>query len=53
MVSDDGIGGASGGGHGLTGLLDRVRAVDGELRVVSPRGDGTTIEAVLPLDVPD
>ena len=48
-VSDDGVGGADPGrGTGLTGLLDRVLALDGELTVVSAPGAGTTVTAILP-----
>ena len=48
-VDDDGIGGADArAGSGLAGLADRVAAAGGELSVHSPRGQGTTIEAVLP-----
>ena len=36
-------------GGGLRGLRDRVAAVNGELRVLSPRGRGTVVEARLPL----
>jgi signal transduction histidine kinase len=49
-VSDDGIGGAQiGAGSGLLGLADRVRTVDGQLRVVSPRGGPTVVTLELPL----
>jgi signal transduction histidine kinase len=48
-VEDNGQGGAqfepSGG---LAGLRDRVTAADGELRVVSPVGGPTRVEAVIP-----
>jgi signal transduction histidine kinase len=48
-VRDDGRGGAVlRHGSGLSGLQDRVRAVGGELTVVSPRDHGTVVEAVLP-----
>ncbi|MGB4136828.1 MAG: histidine kinase, partial [Microbacterium sp.] len=48
-VADDGCGGASlRPAGGLTGLSDRVRALGGRLRVLSPSGDGTTVEATLP-----
>jgi signal transduction histidine kinase len=48
-VADDGIGGASaGGGSGLRGLTDRVEALDGRLKVVSPPGAGTVLTAELP-----
>jgi signal transduction histidine kinase len=49
-VSDDGIGGAlAGPGSGLSGLGDRVRAVDGHLRVSSPEGGPTKVTVSLPL----
>jgi signal transduction histidine kinase len=49
-VQDDGIGGAKAGtGSGLSGLADRVGAVDGSLSVTSPPGQGTLVRAVLPL----
>ncbi len=52
-VGDDGIGGArTGAGSGLTGLFDRVEARGGHLRVSSPPGEGTTIEATLPVGEP-
>jgi signal transduction histidine kinase len=50
-VADDGEGGAAlDGGSGLQGLRDRVAAIDGRLFVESPAGEGTRVEAVLPLD---
>ncbi|WP_010148421.1 sensor histidine kinase [Serinicoccus profundi] len=49
-VTDDGSGGAVvGGGSGLTGLRQRVGAVDGHLHVHSPVGTGTTVAITLPL----
>lgn len=48
-VVDDGRGGAAlAKGHGLTGLADRVAALDGSLGVESPAGGPTTVRAVLP-----
>ena len=48
-VGDDGVGGARPGpGSGLSGLADRVAALDGELEVDSPAGAGTRIRAWLP-----
>jgi signal transduction histidine kinase len=48
-VSDDGIGGADPSrGSGLTGLVDRVSALDGRVCVDSPLGCGTRVRAVLP-----
>lgn len=49
-VHDDGDGGAdTGNGSGLIGLVDRVEALGGQLRLSSPPGTGTTLEIVLPL----
>jgi signal transduction histidine kinase len=48
MVSDDGIGGARASGAGLTGLADRVAAVDGKFSVESPSGGPTIIAVELP-----
>jgi signal transduction histidine kinase len=47
-VLDDGRGGASEANGGLHGLRQRVEALDGSLRVASPPGGPTVIEAVLP-----
>ena len=50
-VSDNGDGGAHPAkGHGLAGLLDRVRALDGQLVVDSPAGGPTVLAAELPLN---
>jgi signal transduction histidine kinase len=52
-IEDDGRGGAlvrrDGLSTGLAGLTDRVRAAGGVLEILSPRGGGTVLEAVLPL----
>jgi signal transduction histidine kinase len=49
VVEDDGVGGAVlAPGHGLAGLADRLRAVDGVLAVDSPRGGPTRLTAELP-----
>ncbi|WP_262063676.1 sensor histidine kinase [Streptomyces sp. STR69] len=48
-VTDDGRGGAVvGAGSGLTGLLARVRTVDGALTCDSPRGGPTVVTVELP-----
>jgi signal transduction histidine kinase len=48
-IADDGVGGADDAdGSGLRGLADRVEALQGRLRVVSPPGVGTTVTAELP-----
>ena len=49
-VADDGVGGADpGAGSGLHGLADRVEALHGHLRVDSPPGGGTRLEARIPV----
>jgi signal transduction histidine kinase len=48
-VRDDGVGGAQRNGSGLTGLTDRLAALDGELRVESPADRGTVLAATIPL----
>jgi signal transduction histidine kinase len=48
-ITDDGVGGADlAAGTGLRGLTDRVEALHGHLRVVSPAGGGTVVTAELP-----
>lgn len=48
-VTDDGQGGATiGAGSGLTGLLARVRTVDGTLTCDSPHGGPTVVTVELP-----
>jgi signal transduction histidine kinase len=48
-IHDDGRGGAAAGpGGGLHGLQDRVRGIDGTLRIASPAGGPTTLIAELP-----
>ncbi|GAB3890526.1 hypothetical protein GCM10029964_062200 [Kibdelosporangium lantanae] len=52
-VGDDGVGGAQAGmGSGLTGLFDRVEARGGALRITSPAGMGTRVEATVPVGEP-
>ena len=52
-VSDDGMGGADPRrGSGLVGLVDRVEALGGRLRVTSPVGVGTTLDVDLPVNPP-
>jgi signal transduction histidine kinase len=48
-VGDDGIGGARiDAGSGLRGLSDRLAALEGELEVESPLGEGTRLAARIP-----
>ena len=50
QVADDGVGGADPvAGSGLHGLADRVEALHGHLRVDSPPGRGTRLEARIPV----
>jgi signal transduction histidine kinase len=50
VVEDDGAGGARPGpGGGLSGLADRVAALDGALTIESPPGAGTRVRAEFPL----
>jgi signal transduction histidine kinase len=48
-VGDDGVGGAQmGAGSGLRGLSDRLAALEGELSLESPLGEGTRLAARIP-----
>jgi signal transduction histidine kinase len=50
QVRDDGVGGArSDESSGLLGLHDRTAALNGDLRVTSPPGEGTVVAATLPI----
>ncbi len=50
-VADDGVGGADPTrGSGLSGLVDRVEALDGVLKVDSKPGAGTRIRAEIPCE---
>jgi PAS domain S-box-containing protein len=50
-IGDDGIGGADvSRGSGLIGLRDRVEALGGRMRIVSPAGSGTSLDVTIPLD---
>jgi signal transduction histidine kinase len=49
-IRDNGIGGADHGrGSGLIGLIDRVEALGGQIRIVSPSGTGTALHLTIPL----
>ena len=49
-VRDDGVGGArTDASSGLLGLYERAAALNGELSIDSPLGEGTTIAATLPI----
>lgn len=48
-IVDDGRGGAIMPGNGLRGMRERIESVGGRLRVDAVRGEGTRIEARVPL----
>jgi PAS domain S-box-containing protein len=51
-IHDDGIGGAEvGKGSGLTGLMDRVEALGGTMKISSHPGNGTALGINIPLKV--
>jgi signal transduction histidine kinase len=50
-IHDDGIGGADlGGGSGLIGLKDRIEALDGRIKILSPAQGGTSLLVNIPLE---
>jgi two-component system, NarL family, sensor histidine kinase DesK len=53
VVEDDGCGGAIAPGNGLTGMRERLRALDGDLVIASERGRGTRLEARVALAIAD
>jgi signal transduction histidine kinase len=51
LIRDDGVGGVDPGrGSGIIGLRDRVEALGGTISIVSPVGEGTTVQVDLPAD---
>ncbi len=48
-VCDNGIGVLNGSGSGIAGLADRVRALEGDLRVEANSGVGTAVHAMIPV----
>jgi GAF domain-containing protein len=52
-IRDGGVGGADANrGSGLTGLRDRIEALGGRIKIESPSGSGTLIEAEIPIGGP-
>ncbi len=50
LVRDDGGGGADASrGSGLSGLADRIEALHGTVEIVSPPGEGTSLQVELPI----
>jgi len=52
-ISDDGRGGVTTSGNGLSGIRERVRSLGGTLEIESPQGRGTTLRVRLPLPASD
>lgn len=52
LVEDDGRGGAIAPGNGLCGMRERLEALGGRLRVESTAGQGTRVQARVPLTIP-
>ena len=50
-IEDNGRGGVIAPGNGLTGMRERLRALDGDLVIASERGRGTRLEARVELPV--
>jgi signal transduction histidine kinase len=47
-IADDGVGGADPAGHGLANIMDRAAAVNGEVVIDSPAGQGTRLQLRIP-----
>ncbi|MGH3521299.1 MAG: sensor histidine kinase, partial [Mycobacterium sp.] len=53
-VRDDGVGGADPArGTGLLGLIERVEALNGTIKIESPTGEGTVLQVELPIPIHD
>ena len=48
-ISDNGRGGISNDGNGISGMRERVRAIGGSLTIDSPSGRGTRVNITVPL----
>lgn len=51
-VQDDGVGGVTAPGNGLSGMRERVESLGGQLSIDSAAGAGTRLRLLLPLDGP-
>jgi signal transduction histidine kinase len=49
-IADDGVGGAAPDGHGLANIVDRVRALDGDVTIDSSPGRGTRLVVRIPCE---
>jgi two-component system sensor histidine kinase DesK len=50
QISDDGCGGLSAHGNGVSGMRERIRALGGSLQIDSPPRRGTVLTVRVPLD---
>ena len=51
-IRDDGIGGAdTANGSGLIGLIDRVEAIGGQMKIASHTGNGTSLLVKIPIEI--
>jgi signal transduction histidine kinase len=51
LIRDDGIGGTdTANGSGLTGLVDRVEALGGQMTISSQPGRGTSLLVQIPFE---
>jgi two-component system sensor histidine kinase DesK len=51
QINDNGHGGITSDGNGICGMRERVRAMGGSLTIESPRGNGTRLRVVVPVQV--
>jgi two-component system sensor histidine kinase DesK len=49
LITDNGRGGVERHGNGLSGIRERVRALNGTLAIESPRGRGTSLKVTVPV----
>ncbi|MGH8171774.1 MAG: sensor histidine kinase, partial [Rhodanobacteraceae bacterium] len=52
VIEDNGCGGVIAPGNGLTGMRERLRALGGDLAIVSEPGRFTRLDAWLPIPEP-
>jgi len=52
-VRDNGRGGIGAHGNGLSGMRERIEALNGTLSIRSERGHGTELEITLPVPLAD
>jgi signal transduction histidine kinase len=50
QIEDDGIGGVDHNGYGIANIRDRVRTLDGDMKIESTKGKGTRMEVTIPCE---